>query len=210
MAATKHGLAQPATLPKETVMAPSANLLRDESSPYLLQHANNPVHWRPWGAAALAEARANNRPILLSIGYAACHWCHVMAHESFEDPETAALMNSLFVSDQGRPRGTARHRPPLHVGPACPRRTGRLAAHHVPHPRRRAVLGWHLFPAGAALGSPLLSPGAHRRRPGFPYRPRGDDEEYRRACACAGGHVGNPTWRDDGVGAARSPRQRRC
>ncbi len=74
------------------------NLLRHEKSPYLLQHADNPVHWRPWGEAALAEARASNRPILLSIGYAACHWCHVMAHESFEDAETAALMNRLFVS----------------------------------------------------------------------------------------------------------------
>ena len=73
------------------------NLLRLETSPYLLQHADNPVHWRPWGEAALAEARAANKPILLSIGYAACHWCHVMAHESFEDPETAALMNARFV-----------------------------------------------------------------------------------------------------------------
>ena len=77
---------------------PETNLLRHEKSPYLLQHADNPVHWRPWGEAALAEARASNRPILLSIGYAACHWCHVMAHESFEDAETAALMNRLFVS----------------------------------------------------------------------------------------------------------------
>jgi len=74
------------------------NLLRYETSPYLLQHADNPVHWRPWGAAALAEARASDRPILLSIGYAACHWCHVMAHESFEDDETAALMNRLYVN----------------------------------------------------------------------------------------------------------------
>ncbi len=79
-------------------MAEAANLLRHESSPYLLQHAANPVHWRPWGAAALAEAQETNKPILLSIGYAACHWCHVMAHESFEDPETAALMNRLFVN----------------------------------------------------------------------------------------------------------------
>ena len=79
-------------------MAEPANLLRHETSPYLLQHADNPVHWRPWGAAALAEAADNDRPILLSIGYAACHWCHVMAHESFEDPDTAALMNSLFVN----------------------------------------------------------------------------------------------------------------
>src|SRR5579871_3789982 len=81
-----------------SAMAQPDNLLRHESSPYLLQHADNPVHWRPWGAAALAEAREGNKPILLSIGYAACHWCHVMAHESFEDPDTAALMNSLFVN----------------------------------------------------------------------------------------------------------------
>jgi uncharacterized protein YyaL (SSP411 family) len=74
-----------------------ANLLRLETSPYLLQHADNPVHWRPWGAAALAAAKAGNRPILLSVGYAACHWCHVMAHESFEDPATAAQMNALYV-----------------------------------------------------------------------------------------------------------------
>jgi uncharacterized protein YyaL (SSP411 family) len=74
------------------------NLLRHETSPYLLQHADNPVDWRPWGPAALEEARAANKPILLSIGYAACHWCHVMAHESFEDPETAALMNERFVN----------------------------------------------------------------------------------------------------------------
>jgi uncharacterized protein YyaL (SSP411 family) len=79
-------------------MAEPANLLRQETSPYLLQHADNPVHWRPWGAAALAEAAETNRPIMLSIGYAACHWCHVMAHESFENPDTAALMNSLYVN----------------------------------------------------------------------------------------------------------------
>jgi uncharacterized protein YyaL (SSP411 family) len=77
---------------------PPENLLRFASSPYLLQHADNPVHWRVWGPEALAEAEALDRPILLSIGYAACHWCHVMAHESFEDPETAALMNALFVN----------------------------------------------------------------------------------------------------------------
>ncbi len=75
-----------------------ANRLREAQSPYLLQHADNPVHWQPWGEAALAEARARDRPILLSVGYAACHWCHVMAHESFEDADTAALMNALFVN----------------------------------------------------------------------------------------------------------------
>ena len=74
-----------------------ANHLATETSPYLLQHAHNPVDWRPWGEEALAVARADNRPILLSIGYAACHWCHVMERESFEDAETAALMNASFV-----------------------------------------------------------------------------------------------------------------
>ncbi|GAB5501965.1 thioredoxin domain-containing protein [Pyruvatibacter sp.] len=76
----------------------SQNLLREETSPYLLQHKDNPVHWRPWGPAALAEAKAANKPILLSVGYAACHWCHVMAHESFEDDAVAAVMNELFVN----------------------------------------------------------------------------------------------------------------
>jgi uncharacterized protein YyaL (SSP411 family) len=78
-------------------MAGADNRLRHETSPYLLQHADNPVAWRPWGLAALEEAGRSDRPILLSVGYAACHWCHVMAHESFEDPATAALMNELFV-----------------------------------------------------------------------------------------------------------------
>jgi hypothetical protein len=76
----------------------SENELGKATSPYLLQHRDNPVHWRLWGEAALAEAKRTGRPILLSVGYAACHWCHVMAHESFEDAETAALMNELFVS----------------------------------------------------------------------------------------------------------------
>ena len=74
------------------------NRLAGETSPYLLQHAENPVDWYPWGPEALERARAEDRPILLSIGYSACHWCHVMAHESFEDDETAALMNRLFVN----------------------------------------------------------------------------------------------------------------
>jgi uncharacterized protein YyaL (SSP411 family) len=74
------------------------NLLGRETSPYLLQHRDNPVHWRPWGEAALAEARESGKPILLSVGYAACHWCHVMAHESFEDEATASVMNDLFVN----------------------------------------------------------------------------------------------------------------
>ncbi|TMF59558.1 MAG: thioredoxin domain-containing protein, partial [Chloroflexi bacterium] len=74
------------------------NRLAQETSPYLLEHANNPVDWYPWGPEALAKARSENKPILLSIGYSACHWCHVMARESFEDQEVAALMNRDFIS----------------------------------------------------------------------------------------------------------------
>jgi uncharacterized protein YyaL (SSP411 family) len=75
-----------------------ANRLAAESSPYLLQHAGNPVDWYPWGDAAFERARSDDRPVLLSVGYSACHWCHVMAHESFENADIAALMNTLFVS----------------------------------------------------------------------------------------------------------------
>jgi uncharacterized protein YyaL (SSP411 family) len=76
----------------------AVNRLARATSPYLRQHAHNPVDWYPWSEEALARARAEDKPILLSIGYSACHWCHVMAHESFEDADTAALMNALFVS----------------------------------------------------------------------------------------------------------------
>ena len=74
------------------------NRLAEETSPYLLQHADNPVDWHPWGTEALELARRENKPILLSVGYSACHWCHVMAHESFEDPACAQVMNELFVN----------------------------------------------------------------------------------------------------------------
>ena len=75
-----------------------ADRLRNATSPYLLQHADNPVDWWPWSDEAFAEAARRNVPVLLSVGYSACHWCHVMAHESFEDGETAALMNEHLVS----------------------------------------------------------------------------------------------------------------
>src|SRR5689334_9493033 len=75
-----------------------SNRLADETSPYLRQHADNPVDWWPWSDEALAHARREKKPILLSIGYAACHWCHVMAHESFEDEATARVMNALYVN----------------------------------------------------------------------------------------------------------------
>ena len=76
----------------------SENRLGSESSPYLLQHAKNPVHWYAWDEEALARAKKENKPIFLSVGYSSCHWCHVMAHESFEDEETAKIMNENFVN----------------------------------------------------------------------------------------------------------------
>jgi uncharacterized protein YyaL (SSP411 family) len=84
-----YGLAMP---------LPQRNLLATEASPYLRQHADNPVHWRGWGPDSLAEAHERQMPILLSVGYAACHWCHVMAHESFEDTQVADVMNRLFIN----------------------------------------------------------------------------------------------------------------
>jgi len=82
----------------DTAVMSHENRLARETSPYLLQHKHNPVDWWPWGTEALAEAQRANKPILLSVGYAACHWCHVMAHESFEDEATAQVMNDLFVN----------------------------------------------------------------------------------------------------------------
>ena len=76
----------------------SQNRLAHETSPYLRQHAANPVHWWAWGPEALAEAKSSGKPILLSVGYSACHWCHVRAHESFEDSGIAGLMNDLFIN----------------------------------------------------------------------------------------------------------------
>src|SRR5262245_49565801 len=75
-----------------------ANRLAKESSPYLLQHAHNPVDWYPWGEEALSRAQREQKPILLSTGYAACHWCHVMERESFEDEATASIMNARYVN----------------------------------------------------------------------------------------------------------------
>ena len=74
------------------------NLLIHEKSPYLLQHAHNPVRWYPWGSEAFEKARAEDKPVFLSIGYASCHWCHVMEEESFEDHEVAELLNKHFIS----------------------------------------------------------------------------------------------------------------
>ena len=74
------------------------NLLKNEKSPYLKQHENNPVHWHPWNKKSLEKAKELKKPIFLSVGYASCHWCHVMAHESFEDQSTASVMNEKFIN----------------------------------------------------------------------------------------------------------------
>jgi uncharacterized protein YyaL (SSP411 family) len=84
--------------PADNLMKRASNRLRDEKSPYLLQHADNPVNWYPWGDDAFQKAKTEDRPIFLSIGYATCHWCHVMAHESFEDDEVASLLNKNFIA----------------------------------------------------------------------------------------------------------------
>src|SRR3984885_11926575 len=87
-----------ATTPSAEGQTRHENRLAQETSPYLLQHKDNPVDWWAWGADALGEAKRTGKPILLSVGYAACHWCHVMAHESFENPDIARVMNELFVN----------------------------------------------------------------------------------------------------------------
>ena len=92
-----------------------ANRLAEETSPYLLQHKDNPVDWYPWGEEALRRAREEDRPILLSVGYSACHWCHVMERESFEDAATARDHERALRQREGRPRGAAGHRLDLHV-----------------------------------------------------------------------------------------------
>src|SRR5688572_18086110 len=82
----------------QTKLEPKANRLAKESSPYLLQHAHNPVDWYPWGDEAFARAKKEDKPVFLSIGYSTCHWCHVMERESFENADLAALLNSHFIS----------------------------------------------------------------------------------------------------------------
>ena len=134
------------------------NRLASATSPYLLQHQHNPVDWWQWGPEALAEAKRSNRPIMLSVGYAACHWCHVMAHESFEDDGDRGGDERAVRQHQGRPRGAAGHRPDLHERAASAGRAGRLAADHVSDAGRRAGVGRHLFSEGSRNSAGRLSP----------------------------------------------------
>ena len=142
------------------------NRLAAETSPYLLQHADNPVDWYPWGEEALDRARAEDKPILVSIGYAACHWCHVMERECFEDPQIAALMNERFVcikvDREERPDVDAIYMDAVQA------MTGRggwpLNAFLTPD--GAPVLRRHLLPARAAPGDAVLAAGRRRRRRG--------------------------------------------
>ena len=124
------------------------NRLQHEKSPYLLQHADNPVDWYPWGDEAFETAGRQDKPIFLSIGYSTCHWCHVMEHESFEDPQVAPLMNEAFVNikvdREERPDIDKR----LHDRLPDDDRERRLAPDHHHDPRQEALLRRHLHPQG--------------------------------------------------------------
>ena len=188
-----------------------ANRLADETSPYLLQHKDNPVDWYPWGEEALARAREEELPILLSIGYSACHWCHVMERESFEDPETAALMNERFVCI----KLDREERPDLDsiYMEACQAMTGpgRLAAERLPHAGAGAVLRRHLLPARLAHGHAELALRARRGREGLGRASRGDPRgtaSGRRAAARRRAAASRPSAARRG--APRRRPSRRC
>ena len=125
------------------------NRLAGEISPYLRQHRDNPVDWYPWGPEAFAAAAERDVPVLVSVGYSSCHWCHVMAHESFEDDEVAAGDERSLRQRQGRPRGATRRRRDLHGRRPGDDRTRRLADDGVHHARRQAVLRRHVLPQAA-------------------------------------------------------------
>ena len=179
------------------------NRLAQETSPYLLQHQHNPVDWWAWGPEALAEAKRTGRPILLSVGYAACHWCHVMAHESFEDDATARVMNELFVNikvdREERPDIDQIYMAALHhLG-----RAWRLAADHVSHARRRADLGRHVFSQNVALRQAGLRRRAARDRAAVPRGAAEDREQSRGADGAARRDRAKARHRDDRCGRAR-------
>jgi hypothetical protein len=163
------------------------NRLIHETSPYLLQHAHNPVDWYAWGEEALTRARAEDKPIFLSIGYSACHWCHVMEHESFEDAATAALMNELFINI----KVDREERPDLDAiyMDAVQAMTGQggWPMSVLVDARRQALPRRHLLSARAALRDAELPAGAARRRRRLPQPPRPQwtarPSGWRRCCA---------------------------
>ena len=140
------------------------NRLAQERSPYLLQHAENPVDWYPWGQEAFERARREDKPIFLSIGYSTCHWCHVMEHESFENPAHRRAAQPRFRLDQGGSRRAAGRRSRLHVVRAGDDRIRRLADDGVPDAGAEAVLRRHVLPAVVALGAARIRGSAGRAR----------------------------------------------
>ena len=123
---------------------PEFNRLIFESSPYLLQHARNPIDWRAWNEEALELANIEDKPIFLSIGYTTCHWCHVMERESFEDPEVAQLLNEHYMY-QGRPGREARSRQCIYVGHSNDDRSGWLAHDHHHVSSKSSLFCRHVF-----------------------------------------------------------------
>ena len=224
---------RPAFFPACATVGRMPNRLAAATSPYLLQHADNPVDWWEWSPEAFAEARERDVPVLLSVGYAACHWCHVMAHESFEDEATAAYMNEHFVNvkvdREERPDVDAVYM----AGDDRDDRAGRLADDGVADPDGRAVLRRHLLPGPAparAAGVPAGPRGARRGLDEPPRRGRqggrgrvrppapggrrspAEDAARRRACSPAP----SPRWpatstrRTAASAAPRSSRRRWC
>ncbi|WP_342492952.1 DUF255 domain-containing protein [Bacillus sp. FSL W7-1336] len=132
------------------------NRLIAEKSPYLLQHAHNPVHWYPWGQEAFDKAKREDKPVLVSIGYATCHWCHVMAHESFEDQQVADILNEHFISikvdREERPDIDSMYMSVLSDDDGA----RRLAVERVCHAGSKAFLCWDIFPEKKCLRASWL------------------------------------------------------
>ena len=149
------------------------NRLAKEASPYLLQHAHNPVDWFPWGPEALSRARAEDRPILLSIGYSACHWCHVMERESFENEDIARRMNELFVNVKVDREERPGPGPDLPAHGAAPRPQRRLAPDGVSHAGGQALLRGDVFPARRSPRHAGVPQDPRRHLRGLSLAPRG-------------------------------------
>ena len=166
----------------------AVNHLADETSPYLRQHADNPVEWFPWGDEALRRARDEDKPLFVSIGYASCHWCHVMAHESFEDPGDGGGPGEVVHFGQGRPRGAPRPRCRLHGGHPGPDRVGRLAHVGLLHARRAPLLRRDLLPAQSSATGCRRSAASCRRSatPGPTSGPRCSSRPTRWWAPCNG------------------------
>ena len=162
---------------RRTSMESGRNLLGQETSPYLLQHAHNPVHWRPWSADALAEAKRRDCPILLSIGYAACHWCHVMAHEVVRERRDGASHERAVRQHQSRPRGAPGHRPHLHDARSM--RSASRAAGRSPcslSPDGKPMIGGTYWPPEPRYGRPVVPAGSPIDRFRVAHAARSDGE----------------------------------